>query len=75
MPITNHKIQIYMYRIYNMGTVFDMKGWRRKPLRTMGLLNLLSSTHLVVTGELTHTIVPYAHTVVICVVKGRGGNL
>ena len=49
-----------------------MKGWRGKPLITMGLLNLFSSTHLVVTGELTHTVVPYTHTVVVCVVKGRG---
>ena len=25
-------------------------------------------------GELTHKVVPYAHTVVVCVVKGRGGE-
>ena len=52
--------------------VCDMKGWWGKPLITIGLLNLFSSTHLVVTGELTHTVVPYAHTVVVCVVKGGG---
>ena len=49
-----------------------MKGWRGKPLISMGLLILFSSTHLVVTGEKTHTVVPYAHTVVVCVVKGGG---
>ena len=48
------------------------KGWRGKPLITMGLLILYSSTHLVVTGEKTHTVVPDAHTGVVCVVKGRG---
>ena len=37
-----------------------MKGW--------------TSTHLVVTGEKTHTVVPYAHPVVVCVVKGGGGG-
>ena len=47
-----------------------MKGWRGKPLITMGLLMLVSSTHLVVTGEKTHTVVPYAHPVVVCVVRG-----
>ena len=49
-----------------------MKGWRGKPLITMGLLMLVSSTHLVVTGEKTHTVVPYAHPVVVCVVRGGG---
>ena len=43
-----------------------------KTLITIGLLELFSDTHLVVTGELTHTVVPYTHTVVVCVVKGRG---
>ena len=47
-----------------------MKGWRGKPLITMGLLKLYSSTHLVATGELTHTVVPDAHTVVVSVLKG-----
>ena len=42
-----------------------MKGWRGKPLITMGLLMLVSSTHLVVTGEKTHTVV-------VCVVRGGG---
>ena len=49
-----------------------MKGWRGKPLITMGLLKLFYSTHLVITGGLTHTVVPYAHTVVVCIVKGGG---
>ena len=51
-----------------------MKGWRGKPVITMGLLKLFSSTHLVATGKLTHTVVPYAHTVVVCVPKGGGGG-
>ena len=49
-----------------------MEEWRGKPVITMGLLKLFSSIHLVVTGELTHTVVPYAHTVVVCVLKGGG---
>ena len=40
----------------------------------MGPLNLFSTTHLVVTGELTHTVVPYTHTVVVCVMKRWRGK-
>ena len=47
-----------------------MKGWRGKTLITIGLFKFSSSTHVVVTVKLTHTVVPYAHTVVVCVVKG-----
>ena len=54
--------------------VFVINGWRGKPLITMELLLLFSSNHLVVTGELTHTVVPYAHTVVVCVLKGGGAD-
>ena len=54
--------------------VCDMKGWRGKPLITMGLLKLFSSTHLVITGGLTHTVVADAHTVIVCIVKGRGDS-
>ena len=46
----------------------------REPLITKGLLMLFSSSHLVVTGEKTHTVVPYANTVVVCLVNG-GGSL
>ena len=49
-----------------------MKEWRGKPLITMGLLMLLSSSHLVVTGEKIHTVVPYAHKVEVCIVRGVG---
>ena len=41
----------------------------------MGLLKLFSSSHLVVTGELTHTVDRYADTVMVCVAKGGGGLL
>ena len=51
-----------------------MKGCRGKPVISMGLLKLFSSTHLVVTGELTHTVVPYAHTVVVYIVKREEGD-
>ena len=37
---------------------------------TMGFLKLFSSSHLVVIGELTHTVDTYAHTVVVSKVKG-----
>ena len=47
-----------------------MKGWRGKPLITTGLLKLFSSSHLLVTGDMTHTVVLCAHTVVVCGVKG-----
>ena len=39
-----------------------------------GDLNVLSTTHLVVTREKTHTVVPYSHIVVVCVLKRVGGN-
>ena len=42
---------------------------------TMGFLKLFSSSHLLVTGELTHTVVQSTHTVVVCVVKRGGGPL
>ena len=51
-----------------------MKGWKGKPLINMGLLKLFSKSHLVVIVELTHTVVRYAHTVVVNVVKGSGGT-
>ena len=51
-----------------------MKGWRGKKVITMGLLKLFSSTHLITTGELTHTVVPYAHKVVVSVQKRGGGE-
>ena len=47
-----------------------MKGWRGKPLITMGLLKLFASTYIVITGVLTHTVVADAHTVIVCIVKG-----
>ena len=37
---------------------------------TMGFLKLFSSSHLVVIGELTHTVDTYVHTVVVSKVKG-----
>ena len=40
---------------------------------TMGFLKLFSSSHLLVTGEMTHTVVQSTHTVVVCVVKRGGG--
>ena len=52
-----------------------MKRWRGKPLITMGLLMLFSSNHLVVKGEQTHTVVPYAHIVDVCVARGWGGEV
>ena len=58
--------------MYPHSDFLGMKGWRGKPLITMGLLKLFSSTSLAVTGELTQTVVPYAHPVVVSVVKGRG---
>ena len=48
-----------------------MKGWRGKPVITIGLLKLFSSTHLVAIGELTHIVVPDAHKVVVFVLKGE----
>ena len=47
------------------------KWWREKLLITMELLMLFSSSHLVVTGELTHTVVPYANAVIVCIMKGE----
>ena len=35
-------------------------------------LEVVSSSHLVITGGLTHKVVPYAHTVVVCIGKGGG---
>ena len=49
-------------------------GWRGKPLITMGLLKLLSSGRLVLTGELTQTVISYAHAVVVFVGKGGQGG-
>ena len=54
--------------VYPHSDFLGMKGWRGKPLIPMGLLKLFSSTPLVITGELTHRVVPYANTVVVCVV-------
>ena len=47
-----------------------MKGWRGKPLITMGLLKLFASTYLVITGGLTHTVVADSHTLIVCIVRG-----
>ena len=49
-------------------------GWRGKPLITMGLLKLLSSGRLVLTGELTQTVISYTQTVVVCAGKGGQGG-
>ena len=51
-----------------------MKGWRGKPLITMGLSKLFASTYLVITGRLTHTVVADAHTVIVCIAKAGGGD-
>ena len=47
-----------------------MKGWKGKPLITMGLSKFFASTYLVITGRLTHTVVADAHKVIVCIVKG-----
>ena len=48
------------------------EGKERETPDNHGLSELFSSSPLLVTGELTHTVVLYAHTVVVCVVKGGG---